>query len=60
VVKSLEAVSAELATKSLHWDITKLLEFGVKEEVIVKAKPEQIKELLKGLLYLRERFPEYW
>lgn len=60
MVKSLEVVSAEAAAKSLHWDITKLLEFGVKEEVIIRAKPEQIRELLKGLLYLRERFPEHW
>jgi hypothetical protein len=43
--------------KTVHWDIAKLLELGVSEEWLRTANPtpQQIKDLLKGLLYLRER-----
>jgi len=46
--------------KTIHWDIAKLLEFGVNEEWLrtTNPTPQQIRDLLKGLLYLRERTKE--
>ena len=43
--------------KTIHWDIAKLLELGVSEEWLktTNPSPQQIRDLLKGLLYLRER-----
>lgn len=43
--------------KLVHWDIAKLLELGVNEEWLktTNPTPQQMKDLLKGLLYLRER-----
>jgi hypothetical protein len=42
----------------MHWDIAKLLELGVDESFIMESKitPDQARDLVKGLLYLRERF----
>ena len=39
-----------------HWDITKLLSLGVSEEFLRDTTPVQARELLKGLLYLMERY----
>jgi hypothetical protein len=38
----------------------KLLELGVNEEFLTKSNmtPEQIRDLLKGILYLRERYKD--
>jgi len=43
--------------EQMHWDIMKLLSLGVSEEWLKETdmNPQQIKDLLKGLLYLRER-----
>lgn len=41
----------------MHWDITKLLSLGVSEEFLKEGvTPLQARDLLKGLLYLRERY----
>lgn len=42
----------------MHWDIAKLLSLGVSEELLMEdaMTPLRAKELLKGLLYLRERY----
>jgi hypothetical protein len=40
----------------MHWDISKPLEFGVSEEFVSMLSPEGVRELVKGLLYLKERF----
>ena len=42
--------------KTVHWEIAKLLELGVSEEWLKETNPtsQQIKDLLKGFLYLRE------
>jgi hypothetical protein len=45
---------AEIA--QLHWDITKLLEMGLNEEWVRQLTPAQATDLVKGLLYLRERY----
>ena len=44
--------------KQMHWDIAKLLEMGVDEKFILESNitPEQARDLVKGLLYLKERF----
>ena len=44
--------------KQMHWDIAKLLELGVDEKFLVESDitPEQARDLVKGLLYLKERF----
>ncbi|HXG06418.1 MAG TPA: hypothetical protein VNI77_03730 [Nitrososphaera sp.] len=44
--------------KQMHWDIAKLLEMGVDANFLLESKitPEQARDLVKGLLYLRERF----
>lgn len=44
----------------MHWDITKLLSMGVDEKFLQEAKltPAQARDLVKGLLYLRERYKE--
>ena len=44
--------------KQMHWDIAKLLELGVDEKFILESNitPEQARDLVKGLLYLKERF----
>lgn len=42
----------------MHWDIAKLLSLGVSEEFLMEdgVTPPRARELLKGLLYLRERY----
>lgn len=42
----------------MHWDVAKLLELGVDESFITESNitPEQARDLVKGLLYLKERF----
>jgi hypothetical protein len=42
----------------MHWDIVKLLSLGVDEKFLQEANlsPEQARDLVKGLLYLRERY----
>jgi|GEM_PF-1839896 len=42
----------------MHWDVAKLLELGVDASFIAESNitPEQARDLVKGLLYLRERF----
>jgi len=42
--------------KTIHWEIGKLLELGVNEQWLneINLSPDQIRDLLKGLLYLRE------
>lgn len=44
--------------KQMHWDIAKLLELGVDEKFLLESNitPEQARDLVKGLLYLKERF----
>jgi hypothetical protein len=44
--------------KQMHWDIAKLLELGVDEKFIAESNlsPDQARDLVKGLLYLKERF----
>lgn len=48
--------------RQLHWDIMKLLELGVNEEFLMTSNmtPEQARDMVKGLLYLRERYSEKW
>jgi hypothetical protein len=46
--------NAEIA--QLHWDLTKLLEMGINEEWTRQLTPGQARDLVKGLLYLRERY----
>ena len=41
----------------MHWDITKLLSLGISEAFLKEGvTPLQARDLLKGLLYLRERY----
>lgn len=46
--------------KQMHWDIMKLLSMGVDEKFLQEAKitPAQARDLVKGLLYLRERYKD--
>jgi hypothetical protein len=46
--------------ESIHKDYAKLLEFGVKEELLKEMTPKEARELLKGLLYLREMYKMTW
>jgi hypothetical protein len=42
----------------MHWDIAKLLSMGVDEKFLTESKmtPQQARDLVKALLYLRERY----
>jgi hypothetical protein len=42
----------------MHWDVMKLLELGVEEKFLQESgmSPEQARDLVKGLLYLKERY----
>lgn len=44
----------------MHWDIVKLLSFGVDERFLQESNltPDQARDLVKGLLYLRERYAD--
>ena len=55
MINKLEEKSPQLS-KTVHWEIAKLLELGVSEEWLKETNPtsQQIKDLLKGFLYLRE------
>lgn len=44
----------ELATQ-VHLDIAKLLELGVNEKIINELTEQEIRDLLKGLLYICEK-----
>jgi hypothetical protein len=44
--------------KSIHWDTVKLLELGVSEDFIRQLNSHEARELLKGLLYLLERYSD--
>lgn len=44
--------------RSLHWDIAKLLEMGVSPDIVNQMSPEQVRDMLKGLLYLREKYKD--
>ena len=42
----------------MHWDIEKLLSMGVDEKFLQQSDitPAQARDLVKGLLYLQERY----
>jgi transposase len=40
----------------LHWGIFKLLELGVSEKIVKDLSENEITDLVKGLLYLKERY----
>ena len=40
----------------VHWDTAKLLEMGLDEKFITVLSDNEIRDLLKGLLYLKERY----
>jgi hypothetical protein len=44
------------------WNVSKLASLGVDEEKLAAVHPTkvQIRDLFKGLLYLREMYPEFW
>lgn len=44
--------------KQMHWDIAKLLELGVDEKFLFESTitPEQARDMVKGLLYFKEKF----
>ena len=44
----------------MHWDITKLLSMGVDEQFLKESNvtPDQARDLVKGILYLREQYKE--
>ena len=47
--------------RQMHWDIAKLLELGVDEKFLPESRvtPKQTGDLVKGLLYLKERFDRH-
>ena len=51
-------ISKAQELQSMHWDLVKLLELGVNAEWLAKINiaSNQARELVKGLLYLKERF----
>jgi hypothetical protein len=48
--------------KQHAWNVQKLRALGVDERRLAEAHPteEQIRDLFKGFLYLRELYPEFW
>jgi hypothetical protein len=42
----------------IHWDISKLLEIGVNEDFLKELSDGEIRDLLKGLLYLKARYED--
>lgn len=46
----------------MNWDMAKLIELGIKEEFFVMNEftLQQLQDMVKGLLYLRERYPDFW
>jgi hypothetical protein len=49
-------------TTTIPWDIAKLSELGVNTKRFMElgATPEMMRDLLKGILYLREKYPQEW
>jgi hypothetical protein len=45
-------------TAQVHWEIARLLEMGISDELLRNLPPRQIGDLLKVLLYLREKHIE--
>ncbi len=53
----LKYIMSQVASENIRefqWTISKLVEMGVKESWISKATPSQARDMLKGLLYLKE------
>jgi hypothetical protein len=46
----------------MNWDMAKLIELGIKEEFFVMTEftSQQLQDMVKGLLYLREKYPDFW
>ena len=46
----------------MNWDMAKLIELGMKEEFFVMNEftSQQLQDMVKGLLYLREKYPDFW
>ncbi len=46
----------------MHAHMSKLLELGVDAEWLSKSNitPDQARELLKGVLYIREMYPQFY
>jgi hypothetical protein len=42
--------------KAIHWDYAKLLELGMSEQLVKDLFPIEARELLKGILYLKDRY----
>ncbi len=42
--------------KSMHWDIAMLLKMGVDPEFVSQMSAEQVRDTLKGLLYLHAKY----
>jgi hypothetical protein len=54
---------SDIATTDLmYWEMYKLLELGVRDGFFVMhdSTQEQLQDMLKGLLHLREKYPEFW
>lgn len=49
-------MQTEQQLRSMHWDVAKLLEMGVSEEFVSQMTPTQIRDTLKGLLYLHAKY----
>lgn len=45
-------------SSQLSWNIASLLEMGVNEKLINELSEDGIRDLLRGCLYLREKFSE--
>jgi hypothetical protein len=40
----------------LYWDTSKLFEMGLDEKFISQLSADEIRDFLKGILYLKERY----
>lgn len=49
-------------TELMNWDMRKLIELGVREEFFLmnELTSQQLEDMVKGLLYLREKYPDFW
>ena len=54
------ALSAQI--KETHWDLQMLLTLGVDEKWLVESNPspKQLNDLVKGLLYLKAKYPQFY
>ena len=61
VASTWPAPQQKYALQQMHWDIAKLLELGVDERFLEKSNitPDQARDLVKGLLYLKEHHSDY-